>query len=66
MKATTMSKIANGIQLLWLSNYQRFTRKELSEVSGVGSATIKRNKEIVSMLIFALTKKEFTCQHYNM
>jgi hypothetical protein len=59
MKALTMLKVAQSIQLLKLDGNHEFTNAQLSRVSGVSAKTLQRNAQIIKILEFALNSKEY-------
>jgi hypothetical protein len=58
MKALTMLKVAQSIQLLRLDGNHEFTNAQLSRVSGISSKTLQRNADLILILEFALSLKE--------
>ena len=55
MRAPTMQRLTQAIQLLWLDGYDEFKISHLSQVSGLSSRTLERNKDIIDILNFVLT-----------
>lgn len=54
MRAELANRLAHGIQLLHLEGYDYFTKKTLSETTGVSVSTLKRNRDMINLLDIAL------------
>ena len=55
MRAVTMTRITQAIQLLQLDGYSKFATKHLSQVSGIAKRTLERNEDIIDIINFVLT-----------
>ena len=64
MKPESAFKLAQGIHLLHLDGNHNYTNSTLSNVTGLSTSTIKRNRDIVKILDIALHLVEDTdeCQ----
>ncbi len=56
MRADTVSRLVNSIQLLKLDGYEEYTNKQLADASGITKKTISRNSDLITMLDFALAR----------
>ncbi len=54
MKALTAQRIAQAIQLLKLDGFEDYSNRQLADASGVSPKTIRRNRDIVTILDFAI------------
>ena len=57
MKAITILRLAEGIQLLHLDGFDEYTTAQLSNATGINRKTLQRNTEIIEIIDFALSKK---------
>lgn len=57
MKAATMLRLAEGIQLLHLDGFDEYTTAQLEKVTGINRKTLQRNAEIIEIIDFALNQK---------
>ena len=54
MKQELAMKLAEGIHLLYLDSNLYYTNQQLSNVVGVSTSTLKRNRDIIKLLDVAL------------
>jgi hypothetical protein len=59
MKAVTMLRIAEALQLLKLDGHKEFTYSQLSSASGINAKTLQRNAVLIHIIDFALHRKEY-------
>lgn len=59
MKAHTMLRIAQGIQLLQLDGFNDYTQAQLVNVSGISRKTLQLNADFIKIIEFALNKEGY-------
>jgi len=59
MKALTMLRVAEALQLLKLDGHDEFTYAQLSSVSGISTKTLQRDLVLIQILDFALHRQEY-------
>jgi hypothetical protein len=57
MTAKTMHRLSEGIQLLHLDGFDKYTTAQLENATGINRKTLQRNAEIIEIIDFALSKK---------
>jgi len=59
MKPSTVTRLAQAIQLLNLDGFKDYTNRQLADISGVTTKTISRNKDFVTILDFAINRGDY-------
>ena len=59
MKALTMLRLAETIQLLQLDGYDEFTYSQIAKASGISTKTLQRDYDLIQILDFALNQKGY-------
>ena len=59
MKAFTMLRLAEAIQLLRLDGHDEFTLSQLSKTSGISTKTLQRDPDAIQIIDFALNRMEY-------
>lgn len=59
MKAFTMLRLAEAIQLLRLDGHDEFTLSQLSKTSGTSTKTLQRDPDAIQIIDFVLNRKEY-------
>ena len=59
MTAKTMHRLSEGIQLLHLDGFDEYTVGQLAHVTGINRKTLQRNAQIIEIIDFALSKKDW-------
>lgn len=59
MKAITMLRLAESIQLLRLDGYDEFTLAQLSNTSGISTKTLQRDPDLIRIIDFASNRKDY-------
>ncbi len=59
MKLATAKRIAQAIQLLKLDDFKDYTNRQLANISGISQKTISRNKDLITILDFAINRGDY-------
>ena len=66
MKAVTMLKVAEAIQLLQLDGYDEYSDAQIAIACGISRKTLQRDPELVTIIDFAINPRRYQlCPLWN-